>query len=805
MKKSKKLLSLLLAVIMVFTMAAPAMSVISFAADSVPSPRVAAEARVSITPVTYVCNGSDTHANGNNIQAGTVITFSSDTLSLVGEPVPTSGNITLTRSSNGNEVYFAVSGTCAAGTNLGFKVSYTDGTNTYNQMVYTYVRSPQRNAHGISAFYDSWAWSWCDNQTIYYMLNSEGTGGNGYLTRGYSFITGATDVSGSQGSGKEAVNSPVPLATYYIDKSIHNNISEVVKVKASLGRNTKDDNATSQIKIAAFGSRSIDTTAYNGYSSPETGVYNLGRTVDSSSDNLVRSISGPVQDTSFTVQMDTFEPSKHNSGTNYVQIDVIIKAVDKGALRTLINNIYNNYPQEIFYTTSSYNNFKGALATATKVLNNPTEIQLDIDTAYKKLDTAYKALVPKLADYAAVNAAIAKVPADLSVYTDDSAAAVTNAVNSVVRDKPIWEQADVDAMAEAIEDAIAKLTYKGADYSEVDKAVERYDALVRGNYTEDTLQAADDAVNAVDRTLNISQQADVDAMAKAINDAIDALVLRGADYSRIDELIAYTNTLIKTNYTNYFTVLRALQAVKRGYDISRQAEVDAMANNIQTAIDGLILKAASYREVDTAITNYKALDSSLYTPESYAAVTDAVNAVKRGLDITHQKEVDAMATAINDAIANLQLLQPVDIVSADGSTTVIDKERKYIYGLDESINSLEGYAYATNGGSLRYSGVLGTGAIVELIDKDGTTVIDTYTIIIFGDLDGDAAITPNDTVWAETVASRLYAFPEDYFAFAMDVDGSGDGTPNDVIYIEIAASRILPLNQGEIARLVSAQ
>lgn len=63
------------------------------------------------------------------------------------------------------------------------------------------------------------------------------------------------------------------------------------------------------------------------------------------------------------------------------------------------------------------------------------------------------------ADYTAVDAAIAKAKAlNKSDYTDFSA--VDSAVNAVVRDKKIAEQAKVDAMAKAIEDAIAALVKK---------------------------------------------------------------------------------------------------------------------------------------------------------------------------------------------------------------------------------------------------------------------------------------------------------------------------------------------------------
>ena len=41
-------------------------------------------------------------------------------------------------------------------------------------------------------------------------------------------------------------------------------------------------------------------------------------------------------------------------------------------------------------------------------------------------------------------------------------------VKAVVRDKNITEQSEVDAMAKSIEDAIAALQYKDADYTKVD-------------------------------------------------------------------------------------------------------------------------------------------------------------------------------------------------------------------------------------------------------------------------------------------------------------------------------------------------
>ena len=124
------------------------------------------------------------------------------------------------------------------------------------------------------------------------------------------------------------------------------------------------------------------------------------------------------------------------------------------------------------------------------------------------------------ADYTAVDEAIAKANAlNKDNYKDFSG--VEAAVNAVVRDKNITEQSEVDAMAQAIENAIAALQYKDADYTKVDAAIAKANALNKDNYKDFT--GVEAAVNAVARGKNITQQAEVDAMAKAIENALAAL------------------------------------------------------------------------------------------------------------------------------------------------------------------------------------------------------------------------------------------------------------------------------------------
>ena len=196
------------------------------------------------------------------------------------------------------------------------------------------------------------------------------------------------------------------------------------------------------------------------------------------------------------------------------------------------------------------------------------------------------------ADYTKVDEAIAKANAlNKDEYKDFTA--VEAAVNAVVRDKNITEQSEVDVMAKAIEDAIAALQYKDADYTKVDAAIAKANALNKDNYKDFT--GVEAAVNAVVRDKNISEQSEVDAMAKAIEDAIAALQYKDADYTKVDAAIAKANALKKDDYKDFSGVEAAVKAVVRGKNITEQSEVDKMAKAIEDAIAALEKKPASIK------------------------------------------------------------------------------------------------------------------------------------------------------------------------------------------------------------------
>ena len=135
--------------------------------------------------------------------------------------------------------------------------------------------------------------------------------------------------------------------------------------------------------------------------------------------------------------------------------------------------------------------------------------------------TTYGKYLVRPADYTKVDEAIAKIPSDLSVYTEETVNALNTAKDAVVRNKRVTEQEDVDGYADAIYAAIDALVYKTADYTKVDEAIAKAEALNKADYKD--FSAVEKAIEAVKRDLDITKQEEVDAMAKAIEDAIAAL------------------------------------------------------------------------------------------------------------------------------------------------------------------------------------------------------------------------------------------------------------------------------------------
>lgn len=194
-------------------------------------------------------------------------------------------------------------------------------------------------------------------------------------------------------------------------------------------------------------------------------------------------------------------------------------------------------------------------------------------------------------------------------------------------------------------------TFVSADYSEYDKVVAQANALDRSLYTD--LTELDESLSADISGLSNAQQNIVDEQTAKIKAALDNLVLKPADYSRVNEQI---NTV--PEHLEYYTdetvnaLNEILSGIDYGLDITKQEVVDSYAEQLQNAISALEYKPADYTEYDKAVAKAKGLDKEKYVDFSQVEKELAVDV--GGRNITQQEEVDLQTKAILAAIEALE-------------------------------------------------------------------------------------------------------------------------------------------------------
>ena len=197
--------------------------------------------------------------------------------------------------------------------------------------------------------------------------------------------------------------------------------------------------------------------------------------------------------------------------------------------RSTIQNCYYNIQNTAKNTESAASLTIDDMKTDSflNVLNGSSNV-------WTKRDNDTPACGAEPADYSNVYEVLGNIPADLSIYTDESVANLYSAVEALRGYRDLAQQSDVDKMTNDINDAVEALVYKSADYTELDKAEEAAKALNKDDYED--FSEVEKALATIDRTKNITEQADVDAMVKAINDAVANLVKKAPASSQPDSV-----------------------------------------------------------------------------------------------------------------------------------------------------------------------------------------------------------------------------------------------------------------------------
>ncbi|MBQ7542968.1 MAG: InlB B-repeat-containing protein [Clostridia bacterium] len=144
----------------------------------------------------------------------------------------------------------------------------------------------------------------------------------------------------------------------------------------------------------------------------------------------------------------------------------------------------------------------------------------------------------------------------------------------------------------------------------------------------------------------------------------------------------------------------------------------------------------------------------------------------------------------------------VELIAREGSTTVIDEDTHYIYGLKTEITEeelLNNYLDILGNGSLVIydeDGFLGTGDTVDLINDNTGEVAESYTLVIFGDVTGDGRVTSSDVTEVRQMSARLKDYLiVDAFTFAANLQKDEIINSSDVTLVRQMAARLIQVDQ----------
>ena len=193
---------------------------------------------------------------------------------------------------------------------------------------------------------------------------------------------------------------------------------------------------------------------------------------------------------------------------------------------------------------------------------------------------------------------------------------------------------------------------------------------------------------------SVKEQLDRCANYKDVNAIIDALhqaqaTLVAVNTQALEAMIEKAITIDISLYEQSEAFTLALdQAKEEAMQPTTQESIDQATTALDQAMKALVLKPANYHAVDEAIDRANALVKENYI--NFKAVEDAVTAVKRGYDITKQQEVNDMAQAIQDAIAQLV---KASIVPTAMSATLKDciQLNVYVEIADQTMNDSKAY------------------------------------------------------------------------------------------------------------------
>ena len=305
-----------------------------------------------------------------------------------------------------------------------------------------------------------------------------------------------------------------------------------------------------------------------------------------------------------------------------------------------------------------------------------------------------------------------------------------------------------------------------ADYTEVDKAIKAAkEKIATGFYTDESVEALNNSINAVVRNLKATEQETVNGYARDIIAKTKALVMKDADYSAVEAAKTAAKAEIEKGiYTDESVAAlnAAIAAVVEGKKIEEQSVVDGYAAEIVAKTEALVEKPSDFSKIDALYAEIAAYDPDLYTNYEeifYVYIFDfyevqVADAKKTYTGISQQGEVDKLYDKLVEYKNMLELKTPEQVAKFElknGAKYKTSGGVTYIIGLRTGLtdSALKSNFFVMENVTVSIKKVMGrtvgTGTKITVKSTLDNSVIGEYVILIYGDINGDGMITMLDS------------------------------------------------------------
>lgn len=214
-----------------------------------------------------------------------------------------------------------------------------------------------------------------------------------------------------------------------------------------------------------------------------------------------------------------------------------------------------------------------------------------------------------------------------------------------------------------------------------------------------------------------------------------------------------------------------------------------------TPTNGIVSVTINY-PADVAVKEYKIGTAGAWTAYTGAVVLTANNTVEARCKYA----LGNWSNTGSITVGNIWKL-----VVREGSTTIINSQTNFVYGLKNNLTKADfenGFVRISGDVKLEYelvAGAFGTGTKVKLVYNTTRSVLVTYTIVIFGDVNGDGNIDAIDAgvlVDYENATNSWDALADAARYKATDVNGDGNIDSIDAGILVDIENNLRTINQA---------